>query len=306
MLESEINSYLEVLKGHLRTVMKEGESPKASVPSAVTDSIDFLCKFFKYPKNRIKYPEKLAETKRILRIGAEKGMIGDFNLEKLRYLDDNVRKSVSIASDRSRKEKGSSQGLKASNDISQQGDQLDISKPSISLTVKEKEEMLQNKVMEEMQKFQKNREAMTLALVSKKAEMAKSIEKAETISTASVPIIEKAINGPREGSVVGSTLPAINKTTSILKHGTEISTTKPGAEVALRKLLRNHQNRPKNSTARQRPHHIPVPHSFYSLLDQSREHSRSISANRSAQSADRGQKFKDRAQKGPSYDLLFN
>jgi hypothetical protein len=305
MLESEINSNLDVLKGHLRTVTKEGDVPKASVPAAVTDSIDFLCRYFKHPKNRLKYSDKLAETKRILRIGAERGMIGDFNIEKLKYLDDTSRRSVSIASERSKKDKGSNKGLKASTDISQQGDPLDYSKHSISMAAKEKEELLQNKVMEEMQNFQKNREAMTAALIAKRAEVAKSLEKGETLSTASVPVIEKAINSTKEGSHVHSTLPAINRNPASLRQGIEFSHSKPGAENALRTLLRKHERRPKNSTARQRPHHMPIPHSFYSLLDQSREHSRSTSAHRSALSADRPSNPKDRAQKGPSYDLLF-
>jgi hypothetical protein len=305
MLETEINTHLDVLKTHLRSVTREGEAPKTNTPAPVVDSIDFLWKYFKHPKNRSKYPDKLSETKRILKIGAEQNMIGEFNIEKLKFQDENIQKSSSMVSDRSKKEKSQFRGVRLSVDLSQQGEHLDTSKPSMSLTSRDKEDILHTKVMEEMQNFQKNREAMTLNLAAKKKELGKSVDKAETLSTASAPVIEKEINGSTAGGHVASTLPMLSKKSVHQKQADPPAPPKPAAEQSLRRLLRLAHTKGKNSSARARPQHPPVPHSFYSMLDQSREHTRATSANRAAVSVDRVVKLRDRPQKGPFYDLLF-
>lgn len=295
VLETEINSHLDVLKVHLRTVTKDGDATKVTVSNSVKDSIEFLLKYFHSAKIRTKYPEKLAEAKQILRIGAENGLLEDFSLEKLGLLEDNLsRKSGSL-----------NRGLKLSADSAHMGESLDQSKRSLSVTDREKEDTLQYKLMEEMNNIHKNREALTVSLLEKRIEAGKLNQKADTVSIASVPVIDKTINSRAGRSTVESTLPALNKKAAIIKQEADANSQKPVAQIALRKLLRLQNNRPKESTARQRPHHPPKPHSFYSLLDQSREHTRASSAHRSAMSADRPARSRDSAKRGPFYDLLF-
>lgn len=301
MIETEINTHLESIKEHLRTTTRVGDNNPIPMKSAVTEGIDFLWQYFKHPKNRSNYPVKFSETKRVFTIGVDGNMLGGFDSQKLSQLENNIQRSQSIMSDRSKQGQSPTGNLNALTDTSQHTEVGEFSKLTQNRQYRQKEESLHNKIIERLRKMDKSRENMAakLDINVQNNSQALSSSKGRVSIKGSQSIVA------REASLKVPKLPPINNPA----NSTAAEPSKhidDHASKTLRTLLRLRGSRVEGNRHRKAPK--PVPHSFFSLLDRSREQSveRSLSASRHRSSRSQApENTRKEAAKGPQYSLLF-
>lgn len=302
MIETEINTHLESIKDYLRTSTREGDKKGVPMKSSVTEGLEFLWQYFKHPKNRNKYPVRFAETKRLLKIGVDREMLGSFDAQKLSLLEQNMQRSQSMMSDRSKQGKTQAGQLKASTDTSQLTEIGEGSKISNNLQYRQKEESLLNKIQERLLKMDKSREKLAV----KNNPATPSNDQPRRLSKDQVSLKASRSLTVRETSEKQPKLPPISlhaqtAVTESSRHG------KGPAEKTLRTLLRLGGARVEGARRRNPPK--PVPHSFFSLLDRSREQSveRAVSASRNrSPRSEAPVKTPVEALKGPQYSLLWD